>query len=332
VNYNKEDPMNLITLRNHPCYNSPKERGTDKRFWIFFLQDWYRSVLYQKTSPMVKQQFVHIDYMRAKKGMHFNKILEACDFHEITELLQFKHNWNQEVIAEFYSTLFYDKKERIFVWMTNGRRFNVKLSCFAQILGLSSQLNIPMKLHSKRVMMPREINPLYIPDRGFQPPKIDGLLSHFLLLHRMMRKTLALRIGYSEAIPSYERNLLDALMKPMRFDIFEYIVDEIWNIATNPLRSCGFVPYMQDMIEVVTKEKFYKDSKHESLHPAVTKDSRTHHASSSTHVAAPSRTTRNGGASSSAPSVNSSILKMFWGIFATCRCTDQRMDVMEQRL
>jgi hypothetical protein len=30
--------------------------------------------------------------MRAKKDMHFNKILEACNFHEITELLQFKHN------------------------------------------------------------------------------------------------------------------------------------------------------------------------------------------------------------------------------------------------
>jgi hypothetical protein len=30
--------------------------------------------------------------MRAKKDMHFNKILEACDSHEITKLLQFKHN------------------------------------------------------------------------------------------------------------------------------------------------------------------------------------------------------------------------------------------------
>jgi hypothetical protein len=67
----------------------------------------------------------------------------------------------------------------------------------------------------------------------------------------MMRKTMAPRIGYSEAIPGYERNLLDALMKPVRLDVFEYIVDEIWNIATNPLRSCGFAPYIQYMIETV---------------------------------------------------------------------------------
>jgi hypothetical protein len=32
VNYNKEDPMNLVSLHSHPCYSSPKERGTDERF------------------------------------------------------------------------------------------------------------------------------------------------------------------------------------------------------------------------------------------------------------------------------------------------------------
>jgi hypothetical protein len=132
----------------------------------------------------------------------------------------------------------------IFMWMTNERRFNVKLSHIAQILGLSSKLDIPKKLHSRMVMMPREMIPLYTPDSGFQPPKIDGLLPHFLVLHRMMRKTLAPRIGYLEVIPAYARNLLDALMKLVHFDVFEYIVDEIWNIATNPLRSCGFAPYI----------------------------------------------------------------------------------------
>jgi hypothetical protein len=137
------------------------------------------------------------------------------------------------------------------MWMTNGKRFYVKLAQFAQILGLPSHLDIPKKLYSGWVMMPREMTPMYVQDGGFQPPKVEGLLRHFLVLHRMMRKTLAPRIGYSEAIPTYERNLLDALMKLARFDVFEYIVNEIWNIATNPLRSYGFALYIQFMIESV---------------------------------------------------------------------------------
>jgi hypothetical protein len=145
----------------------------------------------------------------------------------------------------------------------------------------------------------------------------------------MMRKTLAPMIGYSEAILAYERNLLDALMKPMRFDVFDYIMDEIWNIATNPLRSCGFAPYIQYMIEMVTKEKFYKDSRHDPLHPAVSKDLRTSRASASASAAP--RTTRSGG-DSSPSSTNSGFLKMFRGIFVMCQHTDQCLDVMEQRL
>jgi hypothetical protein len=183
--------MNVMHLHNKPCYSLPKERGTDERFWTFFHQDWYRTMLYPKTSSVVKHLWVDIDYMRQKKDMHFNRILEACDLHGITDLLQFGHNWNQEVISEFYSTLFFDKKERIFMWMTNGRWFHVKLSQFAQILGLSSQLNIPKKLHSGRVMMPREMSPMYNQNNDFQAPKIDGLLPHYLVLHKMMMKTLA---------------------------------------------------------------------------------------------------------------------------------------------
>jgi hypothetical protein len=215
------------------------------------------------------------------------------------------------------------------MWMSNGRRFHVQLSHFAQIIGLSSHLDIPKKLHSRRVMMPREMTPLYLSDNGSQPPNVEGLLPHFVMLHRIMRKTSAPWIGYSEAIPAYERNLLDALMKPMHFDVFVYIVDEIWNIATNPLRSCGFAPYIQYMIEMVTKEKFYKDSRYDPLHPAVPKDPRTSCASAS--ASASPRTTHNGGASSTS-STNNDLLKMFGGIFAMCWRTDQWLDIMEQRL
>jgi hypothetical protein len=97
VHYNKEDPRNIITLWDRSCCNHGKERGTDDKFSTFFHQDWYHSMLYRKTSPVMKHQWVHIDYMRNKKDMHFNKILEACDFHDITNLPQFLYNWNQEV-------------------------------------------------------------------------------------------------------------------------------------------------------------------------------------------------------------------------------------------
>jgi hypothetical protein len=51
----------------------------------------------------------------------------------------------------------------------------------------------------------------------------------------MMRKTLGARIGNANAIPAFERNLLDAIMKNEHFNAFDYIMDEICNISINPL-------------------------------------------------------------------------------------------------
>jgi hypothetical protein len=113
------------------------------------------------------------------------------------------------------------------MWMTNGRRFNIKLTQFVELLGLSSQLDIPKKLHTRRVITLREMTLMYISNSGFRAPKVDGILPHFLVMHRMTRRTLALRIGDSFVIPTYERDLLDALMKYEWFDVFDYIVDEI---------------------------------------------------------------------------------------------------------
>jgi hypothetical protein len=85
------------------------------------------------------------------------------------------------------------------------------------------------------------------------------------------------------------------------------------------------------MIEMVTKEKFYKDSRHDPLRPVVPKDSRASRASSSSAAAPPSHTTHKDGASSTS-STNNGFLKMFKGIFTMCQLMDQRLDVMEQLL
>jgi hypothetical protein len=82
------------------------------------------------------------------------------------------------------------------------------------------------------------------------------------------------------------------------------------------------------MIEMVTKEKFYHDSRHDPLRPVVPNDMR---ASCASFSAAPSHSTRSGGASS-APSTNNGFLKMSRGIFVMCWRMNQHLDVMEQHL
>jgi hypothetical protein len=179
-------------------------------------------------------------------------------------------------------------------------------------------------------MSTREMTPMCDPDSEFCAPKIEGILPHFAVLHRMRRRSLVLRISDSDAIPTYERNLLDPIVKNEHFDVSDYIINEIWNIAINPQRYCGFAPYIMCMIEVMAHERLYKDAAHEPLCTAVPKGPARRHTSPPPDVA-PTRTNHSGGASSSSSS-NSSFLKMFYGIFTMCCCIDQRMNVIECRI
>jgi hypothetical protein len=86
-----------------------------------------------------------------------------------------------------------------------------------------------------RVMTNWEMTPLYVPDSGLRPSNTNGLFPHFVVLHRMLRRTLAPRICDANTILTYEWNLLDAIMMNEHFDAFDYIINEIWNISINPL-------------------------------------------------------------------------------------------------
>jgi hypothetical protein len=54
---------------------------------------------------------------------------------------------------------------------------------------------------------------------------------------------------------------------PSGFDffVFDFIWEEIKTISENPLKSCGYVPYIMHIIERVTGRIFGYDKEHQPL-------------------------------------------------------------------
>jgi phage terminase large subunit len=46
--------------------------------------------------------------MAAKKNSIFNKIKATCDELEMTKMMSFKYDWNEEIICQFYATFYFD--------------------------------------------------------------------------------------------------------------------------------------------------------------------------------------------------------------------------------
>jgi hypothetical protein len=76
------------------------------------------------------------------------------------------------------------------------------------------------------------------------------------------------REGDGTKILTYNKNIL-AAMAPnangFEFSIFYFIWEEIKAISENPLKSCGYAPYLMYMIERVTARIFFYEKEHHPL-------------------------------------------------------------------
>jgi hypothetical protein len=94
------------------------------------------------------------------------------------------------------------------------------------------------------------------------------MLLFYAYLNRLFRRTVTPREGDGTKIPTYNKNIL-AVMAPnangFELLVFDFIWEEIKAISENPLKSCGYAPYLMHMIERVTTQTFFYKKEHHPL-------------------------------------------------------------------
>jgi hypothetical protein len=83
-----------------------KEPGIDYRFHTTFQQDFYGSVIITKTKPAIISQWIDWTYVEAKHDTIFDEVVAACRAKHLRDVISFQNNWNNEIIAQFYATLY----------------------------------------------------------------------------------------------------------------------------------------------------------------------------------------------------------------------------------
>jgi hypothetical protein len=104
-----------------------KKSGIDYRFHMTFQQDFYESVIITKTKPVAISQWIDWTYMQGKHDAIFDEVVGACRAKQLRDVMAFQKNWNNEIIAQFFVTLYVEERgdTRKFHWMTEGRRYEI---------------------------------------------------------------------------------------------------------------------------------------------------------------------------------------------------------------
>jgi hypothetical protein len=76
--------------------------------------------------------------MEGKGDKIFNEVVTACRAKHLRDVITFRKNWNNEIIAQFFATLYIEERmgdTRKFHWMTEGRRYVITYEQFARLFG-----------------------------------------------------------------------------------------------------------------------------------------------------------------------------------------------------
>jgi hypothetical protein len=101
---------------------SQQKGASDYRYHTQFQHDLYETVIMVRRRIVSEAQWVDWSNMAEQQDPIFNQLIARYESLHIKRIMGFHYDWNIEVIAQFYATLFFEEtgNVRAMHWMTEG--------------------------------------------------------------------------------------------------------------------------------------------------------------------------------------------------------------------
>ena len=85
-------------------------------------------------------KYVDWKYYEDMNDPFFNEAIAKCKEMGLYDIMGFRYDWNEEILAQFHCSLYYDEQEIAFYWTTEGVKYGVDYMTFSRILGLGTRM------------------------------------------------------------------------------------------------------------------------------------------------------------------------------------------------
>jgi hypothetical protein len=266
-NYFKQT-VALTNARKEDMYKYEKAENLERRFWCQLHQDFYSSVVLRKDkAPIIPCKYVDWTYFEKLNDPFFNQAIAKCKEFGLYDIMGFRYDWNEEVLAQFHSSLYYDARKIAFFWTTEGVKYGVDYMTFSRLLGLGSEDEKRDPIHVEHQLKPNQLPALFYNPILAEVGNASTLQPFYYMMNKFFRATIDAKDGDATALRYFACNLLARVMPGRRpFSIMDFIWNELRRTMNDPQKFLPSTPYLMYMIERVTKVTFPKDCKHAALH------------------------------------------------------------------
>jgi hypothetical protein len=116
-----------------------------------------------KSKPVTNFQWIDWAYMENKHDPIFDGVITAYQAKHLRDILPFKKDSNNEVIAQFYDTVCFEEHgvTKKIHWMTESQWYEVLYSHFARLFGFGRKDASRLKIHLALKFDARKIKFMY---------------------------------------------------------------------------------------------------------------------------------------------------------------------------
>jgi hypothetical protein len=178
---------------------------SDDRFWLAHQADWYESTILPKGRVTTEMKWVDWPYL-LDLPTPIEEVMQAvhtrCQFMGIAYLIGLRCDYSQEVVAQFYATLYVDRDENEMHFTLGGKRFKISVYEFGHLFKLrgattTNQFNSDLvRLHYEDELEVTKMRFMY--DRAYgniNYGHTSGLTPYYKMLNLLFRYTLCPRGG-----------------------------------------------------------------------------------------------------------------------------------------
>jgi hypothetical protein len=209
-----------------------KEVAIHYRLHKAFKQDFYESIIIPKNKLVVISQSIDWNYIEGMHNRVLDEVVATCKAKHLRDIMTFRKNWNNEIIAQFFVTLYVQDQgdTRKFHLMTEGRCYEISYEHFARLFGFGQGDANRHKIHLALYLHASKLKFMYPNNKRGSAGTTTDLLPFYTYLNHLFRKMMTPREGDSSNIPSYNQNILVAMaQRPHGFGfcVFDFIWEEI---------------------------------------------------------------------------------------------------------
>jgi hypothetical protein len=219
----------------NPTFRVHDARIDGNRFWTLLHVDFYNSVILpKKHQPILHERFINWSGCEAIGDPEMTHALRACEQKRMKTIMTFQYDWNDEIIAQFYSTLWIKHADEespynfpYINFFIEGSWYKVSYRRFAHILGFSDDdiSGDKIKIHDFRPPTRDEAKDLHISETD-EFWKSTNLHKYYRYINSLCRMTLIPKGGNQMNILG-ESKVLISFMKPNSTESLN-VFDMIW--------------------------------------------------------------------------------------------------------